>query len=272
MLKAKALCAVQENAIPEQKPLVPMGLEQNRINRLIGKKQNIVIDSFGDENAVKEWITSLAVELVKNDELMKEFILKLRQQYTNKMKEFSFSLAAFDSESRKTIRHLFRDEMCGIVDSVEAPEDSDRICGNLVFSAEAQNFLVGQYMEIGVYELIREALEELAVQHKATYKLYRNVKVSTKEGVIKNEFDIVIEWNGIAYVVEVKSGKQFNAWGSLLEIGKEYGIVPDRLLLVDSYLPNERANRIESFCRYYVCNLKNGSLKQKVIQMIRNDL
>lgn len=90
--------------------------------------------------------------------------------------------------------------------------------------------------------------------------------------MIKNEFDIVIEWNGIAYVVEVKSGKQFNAWGSLLEIGKEYGIIPDRLLLVDSYLPNERANRIESFCRYYVCNLKNGSLKQKVIQMIRNDL
>lgn len=275
MLKAKALCAVEGNELPEKKPIAPVIMKTKMstgIEGLVGRKQNMVIESYGDKSAVKEWITSLAVELVKKDELIKDFILRLRKQYTNKMKEFSFSLSSWNEEEKQMIRHLFREEMCGIVDSVDAPETSDRICGNLVLSTEAQNFLNGQYMEIGVYEMIREVLDELAVKHNTTYKLYRNVIVSTKEGQTKNEFDIVIEWNGILYVVEVKSGKQFNAWGNLLEIGQEYGIVPDRLLLVDSYLPDVKANRIESFCRYYVSNLKNGSLKQKVTEMINNDL
>lgn len=275
MLKAKALCSVQENVVPESRPIVPLTAvrgEESGIGRLIGGKQNMVINSYGDDTAVEEWITSLAVELVKEDELMKAFILRLRQQYKIKMKEFSFSLSEWDRADRDKIRRLFRDEMCGIVDSVEAYGDSDWICGNLVFSPEAQLFLQGQYMEIGVYEMIRETLEELAARHKAKYKLYRNVKVSTKGGTYENEFDIVIDWNGILYVVEVKSGKQFNAWGSLLEVGEKYGIVPDRLLLVDSYLPDVRAKRIESFCRYYVSNLKNGSLKRKVTEMISKDL
>ena len=82
----------------------------------------------------------------------------------------------------------------------------------------------------------------------------------------------IIEWDGILYVIEVKSGKKFEAWGTLAGTGKKYGIVPDRLLLVDSYLSDVKARRIESFCRYYVSSLEKESLKEKVTRMISNDL
>lgn len=74
------------------------------------------------------------------------------------------------------------------------------------------------------------------------------------------------------YVIEVKSGKEFKAWGDLVDIGKEYEIVPDRLLLVDSWLSDEKAGRIEELCRYYVSNLANDTLRKKIITMITNDL
>lgn len=256
----------------EKKHSVPAPEKVTGIRDLVGRKQNMIIESYGDENTVPEWITSLAVKLVENDPLIKDLILRLRQQYIHKQKEFSFSLSAWGEEDKRTIRTLFKEEMCGLVDSVSAEESSDILSGNLVLTPEAQHFLTGQYMEIGVYEMIRETLDELAAQRGRTYRLYRNVVVSTKAGMPKNEFDIVIEWNGIFYVVEVKSGKKFEAWGNLAGTGKKYGIVPDRLLLVDSYLSDVKARRIESFCRYYVSSLEKESLKEKVTRMIRNDL
>lgn len=242
------------------------------IRDLVGRKQNMIIESYGDENTVPEWITSLAVKLVENDALIKDLILRLRQQYIHKQKEFSFSLSAWGEKDKRTIRTLFKEEMCGLVESVSAEENSYILSGNLVLTPEAQQFLTGQYMEIGVYEMIREILDELAAQHGRTYRLYRNVVVSTKAGLPENEFDIVIEWDGILYVIEVKSGKKFEAWGTLAGTGKKYGIVPDRLLLVDSYLSDVKARRIESFCRYYVSSLEKESLKEKVTRMISNDL
>ena len=144
--------------------------------------------------------------------------------------------------------------------------------GSLVFSAKAQRFLTGEYLEIGVYETIRKIMDEISSQHKVTYRLYKNVRVATREGRLKNEFDIVIECQGFFYVIEVKSGKQFDDWGNFAEIGEEYGIVPDRLLLVDSHITDAHAQTIEYFCEYYVCNLKHESLREKIVEMIRNDL
>lgn len=162
------------------------------IRDLVGRKQNMIIESYGDENTIPEWITSLAVKLVENDPLIKDLILRLRQQYIHKQKEFSFSLSAWGEEDKWTIRTLFKEEMCGLVESVSAEDSSDILSGNLVLTPEAQHFLTGQYMEIGVYEMIREILDELAAQHGRTYRLYRNVIVSTKAGMPENEFDIVI--------------------------------------------------------------------------------
>lgn len=266
MLKTKALCLVGADDTKDTDK------DSTGIAGLIGKKQNIVIESYGEAEDVKDCITRLAMLLVKKDSLMKKFIRKLRNQYCENQKAFCFSLAAWSKEEKKEIREIFAEELCGVVECVDGDDSSDIITGNLVFSTEARSFLTGTYMEIGVYEIIKEAMEELAAKHGVPYKLYRNVKVTTKTGFPKNEFDIVIECQGIFYVVEVKSGGQFDAWGNLLEVGKEYDIVPHRLLLVDSYLSEEKAGRIEEFCKYYVSNLEQDTLKQKVLLMVGNDL
>lgn len=242
------------------------------ISKLVGKKQNIVIESYGGDEAVKDCITRLAVLLVKEDQLMKGFIRKLRSQYNEKRRAFSFSIAAWDDTDKKKLREIFSQELCGVVDSVDIESNPDIIAGNLVFSPVAINFLNGQYMEIGVYEIAKETMSEIATRCRISWDIYRNVVVKTKNGIIKNEFDVVIECEGMFYVVEVKSGENFDAWGNLIEAGKPYQIWPNRLLLVDSWLSDERASQIEEFCQYYVSNLEHDSLRKKILTMVTKDL
>lgn len=242
------------------------------IEGLIGKKQNIVIESYGEDGDYKECLIRLAVLLVKEDFLMKGFIRKLRQQYIDKQRSFSFSISAWNESEKKKLREIFSDELSGIVDNVDVTSNLDVITGNLVFSPPARIFLTGQYMEIGVYEIAKEVMCEIAARCNINWKIYRNVKVTTKSGFPKNEFDIVIECEGIFYVIEVKSGGNFNSWGSLVDSGREYNIVPGRLLLVDSWLSDKKVECIEEFCRYYVSNLEHDTLRKKILTMITNSL
>lgn len=242
------------------------------IGGLIGGQQNMVIETFVEQEEIQPCIASLAMLLVQKDTLMKGFIRMLRQQYLGGNRSFSFSLGAWSREERQQIYQIFAEELCGLVDSVRLDRYSHVLSGNLIFTGPARGFLTGQYMEIGVFEIIRLAMEELAKTYNTEYRIYRNVRVTTKMGLPKNEFDIVIECQGHFYVVEVKSGGQFNSWGSLLEVGKAYGIVPHRLLLVDSYLTEEKAGRIETFCEYYAANLEDGMVRRKIMQMVGADL
>ena len=288
MIKAKALCMVPDLHTPEMLPCPPVpavaNIQQEQpfppagkvpsagIEGMLTKKQDFIIVSSGNQEAIPDCITSLALFLVQKDTLMKPFIRKLRQQYIEQQSSFSFSLAAWSPAERKEICEIFSEELCGIVGSVVFDRTHSVLTGNLVLSAPARKFLTGEYMEIGVAEIIRRAMDDLTSRQHIPYQIYRNVMVSTKEGNIKNEFDIVIECQGFYYVVEIKSGVNFNSWDKPLEVGKTYGIVPNRLLLADSYLTDVQAGRIERFCEYYVSNLDNEMLKTKVIQMISNDL
>ena len=242
------------------------------IEGILAQKQDFIIASTGNQESVPDCITSLALLLVQKDALMKPFIRKLRQQYIEQQIPFSFSLAAWSPAERKEICEFFSDELCGIVGSVNFDRCHNILTGNLVLSGPARKFLTGEYMEIGVTEIIRQAMEELSSRHSITYQLHRNVVVSTTDGHKQNEFDIVIECQGFYYVVEVKSGVNFNAWDKPRGVGQTYCIVPHRLLLVDSYLTDVQAGRIEHFCEYYVSNLKKDMLKNKVIEMVGTDL
>lgn len=242
------------------------------IEGLVGKKQNIVIESYGEDEDYKECLTRLAVLLVKEDFRMKGFIRKLRQHYIDKQKPFIFSISAWNEAEKKKLREIFSEELCGIVDNVDVTSNLDVITGNLVFSPPARIFLTGQYMEIGIYEIAKEVMCEIAARYNINWKIYRNVKVTTKSGFPKNEFDIVIECEGIFYVIEVKSGGNFNSWGSLVDSGREYNIVPGRLLLVDSWLSDKKVECIEEFCGYYVSNLEHDTLSRKILTMITNSL
>lgn len=288
MIKAKALCMVPDIQTPEILPYPPIpavletqqaqpsspviGVSYSGIEGILAKKQDFIIESTGNQESIPDCITNLALLLVQKDSLLKPFIRKLRQQYIEQQVPFSFSLAAWTPVERKEICEIFSEELCGIVGSTFFDRMHSILTGNLVLSGPARKFLTGEYMEIGVAELIRQAMDDLTSHQHIPYQLYRNVVVSTADGRIKNEFDVVIECQGSYYVVEVKSGVNFNSWDKPREIGKTYGIVPHRLLLVDSYLTEEKAGRIERFCEYYVSNLEMEILKSKVIEMVGNDL
>ncbi|MGI6095684.1 MAG: hypothetical protein ACOYBL_09660 [Lachnospiraceae bacterium] len=279
MLKAKALCAVEGNAVPENRPLMSVAEKPvlagntgdgSRLKGLVSNMQNMVIESVGDDDTIPGAVSQLAIKIMKNNGQIKDLLLELRQHYIRGQKEFHLSLAGRSESERMQIISLFQ-EMAGLISSVRYCSESQSLNGTLLITPKAQNFLSGQYLELAVYETIRNVLQELAVQYKTEYEIYRNVRVATREGKAKNEFDTVIYFGGIFYVVECKSGKNFNAWDSFAEIGRTYGIVPDRLLLVDSFVSDDRAECIEYFCNYYVCNLSSSSLREKVTNMISND-
>lgn len=279
MLKAKALCAVNGNAAPEIKPLMSVmetpvpaaDTHGNGLRDLIGGMQNIVIESVGSDETIPEAVEQLAIRMMKNNDLIKDLMHELRQLYIRGQKEFRLSLAGRSDAEKKQIISLFQD-MAGLVSNVRYFSEFQSINGSLVVMPKAQMFLTGRYLELAVYQTIKDVLQELSVKYHAEYEIYRNVRVADREGRLKNEFDIAFQFNGIWYIVECKSGKCFSDWGSFAELGVTYNIVPDRLLLVDSYISDSKAECIEYFCDYYVCNLSGNTLQEKVTKMVINDL
>ena len=279
MLKAKALCAVNGNVAPEIKPLMSVvetpalvaDTHGNGLHDLIDGMQNIVIESVGSDETIPEAVGRLAIRMLKKNDLIKDLLHELRQLYIRGQKDFRLSLAGRSDAEKKQIISLFQD-MAGLVSNVRYFSEFQSLNGSLIVMPKAQMFLTGRYLELAVYQTIKDALQELSVKYHAEYEIYRNVRVADREGKLKNEFDIAFQFNGIWYIVECKSGKCFSDWGSFAELGVTYNIVPDRLLLVDSYISDSKAECVEYFCEYYVCNLSGNTLQEKVTKMVVNDL
>ena len=279
MLKAKALCAVNGNLTPEIRPLMSVGeapvptadTHGNGLRDLIDGIQNIMIESVGSDEKIPEAVGQLAIKMMKNNVLIKDLLHELRQFYIRGQKDFRLSLAGKSDAEKKQIISLFQD-MAGLVSNVRYFPAFQSLNGSLVVMPKAQMFLTGQYLELAVYQTIKGVLQKLSVKYKAEYEIYRNVRVADSDGKLKNEFDIAFRFNRIWYIVECKSGKCFSDWSSVAELGVTYNIVPDRLLLVDAYISDSKAECIEYFCNYYVCNLSGNTLQEKVTKMVMNDL
>ena len=279
MLKAKALCAVNGNLTPEIRPLMSVGeapvptadTHGNGLRDLIDGIQNIMIESVGSDEKIPEAVGQLAIKMMKNNDLVKDLLHELRQFYIRGQKDFRLSLAGKSDAEKKQIISLFQD-MAGLVSNVRYFPAFQSLNGSLVVMPKAQMFLTGQYLELAVYQTIKGVLQKLSVKYKAEYEIYRNVRVADSEGKLKNEFDIAFQFNEIWYIVECKSGKCFSDWSSVAELGVTYNIVPDHLLLVDAYISDSKAECIEYFCNYYVCNLSGNTLQEKVTKMVMNDL
>lgn len=279
MLKAKALCAVNGNTDPEIRPLMSVvgnsvsaaDLPDKGLRDLIGGMQNIVIESVGNDEEIPEAVGQLAIRMMKNNDLIKDLLHELRQHYICGQKDFRLSLESKNDAEKKQIIFLFQD-MAGLVSNVRYCSEFQSINGSLVLMPKAQMFLTGRYLELAVYQTIKDVLQEMGVKYHAEYEIYRNVRVADREGKLKNEFDIAFQFNGIWYIVECKSGKWFSDWGGFAELGITYNIVPNRLLLVDSFISDSKAECIEYFCDYYVCNLSANTLREKVTKMVSNDI
>ncbi len=280
MLKAKALCAVEGNTAPEIRPLmsaaenlkVSAAAGGKGLNGLVGSMQNMVIESVGDEDDIPAAVGQLAARMMKSNHLIKDLLLELRQLFSIRgKKEFRLSLAEKSDAEKKQIIALFQD-MAGVVSNVHYCPEFQTLHGSLVITPKAQRFLNGQWLECAVYQVVKDVLQELSVKYNTEYEIYRNVCVAARNsGKSKNEFDCVVLFGSIFYIIECKSGK-WSDWSSFTELGQAYGVVPDRLLLVDSYISDSRAECVEYFCDYYVCNLNNSTLREKVTKMISNDI
>jgi len=241
------------------------------ISWLIRNNQNMIIESVKNEEEIPEPVAELALRMLKYDSVLKDIVNDLRMLYVSKREDFHLSLVGKSREEKDVIINLFQD-LYGIVSVLHYTSANEILNGKLVFSPKAQMFITGQYLEIAVYRQVVDIMSKLSRQYSRPYKVYRNVRVATCEGRLKNEFDIVIDFDGIFYVIEIKSGKNFREFDKYMYIGREYQIVPDRFLLIDNYLSNEHAKTIEYFCDYYVSNLTGNSLEMKLIQMVENDL
>lgn len=261
MIKASALtlCPVAESK--------EMNLAIFRQNN-----QNIVIDGSSKESIIPLGVENLAYKLMINDSLIKDFIICLRENYKSKREDFHFSLAGKTDEEKKIIIGLF-EELYGIVSLIHYCPECQMLNGRIVLSSKAQMFILGQYMEFAIYKQVKDILASLSDKHNKKFDLYRNVKVSTKEGKLKNEFDLVIESeDGLIWVIEVKSGRCFRDFHQYTVVGRTYGIVPDRFLLVDNCLTSEQCETTQYFCDYLVCNLEKDSFSEKLISMIEKDM
>lgn len=156
----------------------------------------------------------------------------------------------------------------GVIAEVRYCEDCEMLHGRLVLSPKALMFINGQYMEIAIRKVVGDVLTKLEKKYGKQFKLYANTKVATVDGklIIENVTDALV------YVIEIKSGKQFRDYDKLARIGREYGIVPNRLLLVQNYLTTEQMETVEYFCEYYCANLEQDNLEHKLITMLENDL
>lgn len=223
MLKAKALCAVNGNVAPDIRPLISVvenpvsvvDVHSKGLHNLFKGLQNIVIESVGDDEKIPEAVGQLAIRLMKNNYIIKDLLHELRQLYIRGQKNFRLSLAGKSDMERRQIISLFQD-MTGIVNNVHYYSEFQSLNGSLIVMPKAQSFLTGQYLELAVYQTIKDVLQELGEKYHVDYEIYHNVRVADKEGKLKNEFDIAFQFNGIWYIVECKSGKCFSDWEALL--------------------------------------------------------
>lgn len=232
--------------------------------------QNIVIQSVKPADEVPESVTKQAMLILDNDLILRDIIQEIRKLHDCKKETFRISLSGKAPEEKQFIVNLFY-HMYGVVDTPFYDENTDTLSGHLVTSCRAERFLYGDYMEIAVYARVREIVERLAGQYQKEYEVYRNVVVSTRSGLKQNEFDILICFGGIYYVIEVKSRRDFHEYGKYVKIGNVYHIVPNRFLLVNHYLEDETCDTIQYNCEYYVSNCKGRSLEDKLTAMIEND-
>lgn len=255
--------------------LKPVSAENKDIvaNILTKRSQNIKIEYSQNTNSIPNSVENLACKMIHMDADIRGLLNDLRVLYASKQEDFMLCLNSFSKEKKADIINLFQN-LYGVVTGVRYCADCDVLKGKVVFSPKAQMFIMGQYMEIAVRKVINDVLVRLEKKYDKPFKIYSNTKVTTVDGILKNEFDLIIEnvEDSIVYVIEIKSGKNFRDFDKLARIGKEYGIVPNRLLLVDNYLTTSQIEVIEYFCEYFCANLEQDNLEKKLIAMIENDL
>ena len=279
MLRAGALCAVEENVEPERVPIgFPRPLEKSGIQKdarpdldrfPVGEDEEIAGYA---KDAIPDSVYRLSEKMMQESSLIRPLPVRIRQCIAQREKYFCFSLREKTPEEVQKILDLLH-SMAGAAASVQYSTASASVKGEIVMTLRAQRFLKGQYLELGSEKVIREVLGELSEKTGLPYQVWRSVRIRNRSGRSASELDIVFCFGGIFCIAECKSGECFQSFGSLLETGTKFGIAPERLLLIDTGRAGTReaAADIEYFCGYPVSSGDKDSIREKVMAMTGRD-
>lgn len=258
MIKAAALLKCNEK-------------NENILSLNNGKEQNILIETNnGETNEIPDGVLNLAHIMMVNDSFIKEYLTILRENYKHKKADFCFSLEGKTEDEKKNIYQVF-DRMIGIVRTLYFSEDMNTLNGFISLSPKAQGFISGGYMELALYKSVKDIVRDISVRYNKSYNIYRNMKVYTKDKVIMNEFDIVIESSDhTVYLLEIKSGRTYKDVCRQAQIARKYGIIPDHYLLIDNYFSKDDCEVGEFFSDIKIRNLL--SFKERVEEMLIKDI
>lgn len=271
MIKASALTPLLSVETSKQNYVRERIADSLNTSRIIKNNQNIVIESVSTESELPKSVQSLAARILENESLMRDILCEFRTMYISKRSDFHISLSEKTAEEKETVIKILQ-SMYGIVSQLHYSQYDDVLNGRLALIPKTQAFITGSYLETVVFEQIDVIVRKLSAEYGRPYTLYKNVRLATTDGQLKNEFDVVLDFGGVFYAVEIKSGKQFRDFEKYVNIGREYNIVPNRFILADSCMSDEQAEMVEYFCEYYVTNLKGNSLEEKITEMILNDI
>lgn len=253
--------------------LQPVIIEPLKVIEILSQgNRNYKIEYSQGADSVPEAVEELSYRMLLMDSDLKGIINGLRVLYDNNIEGFHFDLRTFSKESKGSIVRLFKD-MYGIVTEVFYNDECDTLIGKISLNPRAHKFIDGQYMEIGIKKVVHNVLTRLGKLYNKKFNLYSNVIIFDEKRIAKNEFDLIIEneSDGIIYFLEVKTEKGFRDSDKLEKMGKEYGIAPNRLFLVDNHKSAKIVEQLEYFSGYHWANLDNN-LENKIAAMLENDL
>lgn len=207
----------------------------------------------------------LAMDMLNQNELLKNLLTELRRAAQTPGKEFRFDLTTYSQGERDRILGITM-RMVGLLSDTFYNKASCTLQGRVSAVPACLKFITGMYMELAVGRLTRQIVAEYASQHGYTnYNVQQNVIVTAGDATSQNELDLLITLNGIHMVVEVKSGFCKN-YDKYFFLAQRYRLLPDMLLLVSANLTAEQVDLIHDFMEYFACDI--GNYRETLIQML----
>lgn len=210
--------------------------------------------------------TDLAVSMMTHHEALHDFLGELRRAASSPSREFRYSMERLSEEQKEqVVCHLGR--MVGLLINVFHNRAAGVISGKISDIPACIEFVKGGYLELAIETITRREVDRFCQEHGLEGQVRRNVVVT--DGQAKNELDILLEIGGTKMFIEVKSGTCTD-FQKYYFIGKRYGLIPDRILLVSAQLSDDQCCQLHDFLEYYTANL--DSFTERLNNMLTTNL
>lgn len=214
-------------------------------------------------------VENMAVRMLHIYKDIEEVLTTFGRVYSHNETKFIISLKGMEKEQKENILEWLED-MRGAVGMFHFESKSEIVSGWLEDLPRARRFLTGGFMEIAIAKKTERIVSRLASMYGKAYEVKCNVYATTLDGLRRNEFDVVINFDKTMYVIEVKTGNHFRDYSKYYNIALRHNIEANRILLVDSQIKESEAELAEYFSGYYVSNLERFT--EKLTRMIQNDM